>query len=110
MSWTANAAVTAGQCVAVAGASVVGIAADASLVTAGIATETAASGAHVPVAMFGIVRGVTASGAITAGARVIAAGAPAGSVKSGTTAGEVIGSALTLASTTGDTILLYVHH
>lgn len=110
MTFTANAAITAGQIVDMQTGSVVQPAADSSTTTQGIATETAASGAHVPIMMEGLARGVTASGAITAGVRVIAAGAPAGSVKSGTTAGQVIGTALTVATTTGGTILLFVHH
>ena len=110
MSFTANATCTAGQCVDIQTGTVVQPAADSSATTAGIVTESFASGAHGPVCANGVVRGVTASGAITAGARVIAAGAPAGSVKSGTTAGEVIGTAITASSTTGATIVLYVHH
>lgn len=110
MTFTANAALTAGQMVEFGAGTVLNIIADSSLVSAGVVTETTASGAHAPVMMEGLARGVTASGAITVGVRVIGAGAPAGAVKSGTTAGEVIGTALTAASTTGNTILLFVHH
>ena len=110
MGFTAETAITAGQCLSIDTGTVVTIAPDSSAQTIGIATETFASGAHGPVCATGVVRGVTASGAITAGVRVIAAGAPAGSVKSGTTAGEVIGTAITAATTTGNTIVLFVHH
>ena len=110
MGFTATAAITAGQVLEIETGTVVNVAADSSSVTIGVATQTFASGAHGPVCVTGVVRGVTASGAITAGARVIAAGAPAGSVKSGTTAGEVIGTAITAATTTGNTIVLFVHH
>lgn len=110
MTFTANAACTAGQVVDMQTGSVVQPAADTSTTTIGVATESAASGAHVPIMMEGLARGVTASGAITAGVRVIAAAVPAGAVKSGTTAGDVIGTALTAATTTGSTIILFVHH
>ena len=110
LGFTFNSAQTAGNVVAIAAGTVVDTPADGSLYTIGVVTQTTASGAHGPVCVTGVVRGVTASGAITAGARVIAAGAPAGSVKSGTTAGEVIGTAITAAAATGNTIVLFVHH
>jgi len=110
MSFTANATVVAGYCLDIRTGTVVQATSDGSATTIGIPTEAAASGAHVPVCITGVVRGVTASGAITAGARVIGAGAPTGAVKSGTTAGEVIGTAITAATTTGSTIVLFVHH
>lgn len=110
MGFTFNSAQTAGNVVAIAAGTVVDTPGDGSLYTIGVVIQTTASGAHGPVCATGVVRGVTASGAITAGARVIAAGAPAGSVKSGTTAGEVIGTAITAATTTGNTIVLFVHH
>lgn len=70
MSWTATAAVTAGNGVEIAAGSVVTPITTTSVVGLGVVTETAASGAHVPVCINGVVRGVVASGAITAGARV----------------------------------------
>ncbi len=110
MGFTSSAAITAGMCLDFNAGTTVEVAADSSLLTIGIATESFASGAHGPVCATGVVRGVTASGAINPGQRVIAAGAPAGSVKAGTTAGEVIGTAITASTTTGQTIVLFVHH
>lgn len=110
MTFTANAAITAGMFTEFATGTVVNVIADSSLISAGIAVETAASGAHIPILMTGIVRGATASGAITPGQRCIGAGAPSGAIKAGTTAGEVIATAISAASTTGATIICFVHH
>ena len=70
MSWTAAAAVTAGNGVEIQIGSVVIPITTTTVVGLGVVTETAASGAHVPVCINGVVRGVVASGAIVAGARV----------------------------------------
>jgi len=72
----------------------------------GVATETAASGAHVPVCINGVVRGVVASGAITAGQRV--EGATPGQFRAVSgTYNAVMGVAITAAANQA-TFVLYV--
>jgi len=109
-TFTANAAITAGNCVEFAAAGVLNVSTDNSTVAAGIAMETASSGTHCPVLMAGLVRGVTASGAITCGKRIIAG--PSGKVKqwgtTNTAADTKIGvSLLTLAD--ADTGIFYIN-
>lgn len=78
--------------------------------TFGVVLQATASGAHGAVITHGMVRGVVASGAISAGQRVHAAAAPVGSVYYHSTpvAAEIVGTAVTAATTTGSTIVLYV--
>ena len=76
----------------------------------GVVLQATASGAHGAVVTHGQVRGVVASGAITAGQKCITAGAPVGSVSgtSSPTVGQVVGIAITGATATGQTIVMYV--
>ena len=110
MTFTANAPITAGQFLEWGAGTVMNIITNASLVSAGIAVESAASGAHVPVLLEGIVRGAIASGAINPGQRCIGAGAPAGAIQAGTTAGQVISTCISAATVTGQAIIVFVHH
>jgi len=109
MTFTANAALTAGQWTAFATGTVVGIPADTTTTAAGVAVESAASGAHVPILLHGIVRGITASGSFSPGNRLVTAGAPAGAVKyaSAPSAETMIGYAITAATTTGQLVIVH---
>lgn len=76
----------------------------------GVVLQATASGAHGSVVTDGMVRGVQASGAITAGQELHASAAPVGSVYAPTTpvAGKIVGRAITAATATGQTIVMYV--
>ncbi|MEV5819289.1 capsid cement protein [Micromonospora haikouensis] len=93
---TTSAAVTGGQVLAVSGNGTVGPAGAASAAVVGVAAFDAASGARVSFFPRGKVHISTASGAITAAARVDAGAA--GTVASGTAAVTNIGIALTTAA------------
>jgi len=111
MGFTANQNITAGWVLELATGTVVQPGAATSLVTIGVATETFASGAHGPVCVTGVVRGVTASGAVAVGQRLLSAGIPVGAVVAGTTAGEVIGTAITATpAAPNSTLVMFVHH
>lgn len=70
----ANTAITAGQGVEFAAHGWLGVGSDASKVGAGVAINSAASGGKVSYCIKGRVRGVEASGSITAGYRLEHAG------------------------------------
>jgi len=108
--FTFNSAQTAGNVVKLATGTVVDTPATDDAATIGVVTQTTASGAHGPVCIRGVVKNVTASGAITVGQRVHAAAAPVGSVYYHSTpvSYETIGIAITASTTTGNTIVLYV--
>lgn len=104
--YTANGAITSGNCVAFTAADTVGVAANDSAVVAGAALETVANGERATVALTGIVK-MVASAAIAAGALVVSAGA--GKVKAGTfpathNATHVVGRATTAAAADGDPV------
>ncbi|MFG1846763.1 capsid cement protein [Micromonospora carbonacea] len=93
---TAATAITGGQVLAVAGNGTVGPAGAASAAVVGVAAFDAASGARVSYFPRGKVHVSTASGAITAAARVDSGAA--GTVASGTAAVTNVGIALTTAA------------
>lgn len=93
---TTSAAVTGGQVLAVSGNGTVGPAGVASAAVVGVAAFDAASGARVSYFPRGKVHVSTASGAITAGARVD--GGAAGTVATAASALTNIGVALTTAA------------
>ena len=106
MSWTTTAVVVAGNGVEIAAGSVVTPITTASTVGLGVVTESAASGAHVPVCINGVVRGVVASGAIGAGQRV--EGASLGQFRAlhaQTVSDEQMGVALTAAANQASFVL-----
>ena len=108
--FTFNSAQTAGAVVKISAAGIVDTPGTDDIAQFGVVMETTASGAHGPVVVEGIVRGVTASGAISAGQKLHTAAVPAGSVYHPTTptAGEIVGTAVTAASATGQLIAMYV--
>lgn len=109
MSWTTNVAVTAGNGVEETTGAVVQLITNQSVTGLGVVTETAASGAHVPVCIEGVVRGVTASGTIAAGRRVEGAGVTGWfkQIAGGADPDRQMGVALT-AATNGATFVMYV--
>lgn len=93
---TASATITAGQVVEVSGPSTVAPSAAASTKVVGVAAFDAAANQDVTVFARGITHISTASGAITAGARVDAGAA--GTVASGAAGVNNVGVALTTAA------------
>lgn len=96
---TASATITAGQVLEVTGSGTVGPAGAASTAVCGVAVGAAASGAPVRVFMPGGAWTSTASGGITAGARVIAGAAGTVATIGANTFATMIGTALTTATT-----------
>lgn len=94
---TTSAAVTGGQLLIVSGNGTVAASSAATHTYLGVAAFDAASGARVTIHKGGIQR-CTASGAITAGDRVMAAAAGAVATLSGTDYSQVVGVALTTAT------------
>jgi predicted RecA/RadA family phage recombinase len=94
----ASATITAGQLVEVTASGQVGPAGAASVKVLGVAANDAATGQDLTVFARGITHISTASGAITAGARVDAGAA--GTVASGASALTNIGIAMTTAADT----------
>lgn len=92
---TASATIVGGQLVMVSGSGTVAPATAASTAWYGVAGHNAASGEAVVVYSGGTQR-LTASGAITAGAPVVAGAA--GTVAAGTTVNQVVGIARTTAA------------
>lgn len=97
MTSTTSAAVTGGQVLVVSGSGTVAPSSAATHAVVGVAAFDAASGAQVTVHKGGVQR-VTASGAITAGDRVMAAAGGAVATLSGTDYSQVVGIALTTAA------------
>ncbi|MGN0126069.1 MAG: capsid cement protein [Rhodococcus sp. (in: high G+C Gram-positive bacteria)] len=94
VTFTASAAVTGGQLVAITGARTVGPAAAGSSAWIGVAAHDAANGAKVLVQSGGI-HELTATGAIAAGANVIAAAAGAvATIAAETDYSKVVGVAI----------------
>lgn len=95
---TTSAAVTGGQLLVVSGSGTVAPSAGASSAFVGVAAFDAASGAQVTVHKGGVQR-LTASGAITAGDRVVsAAGGTVATFGANTDTSLVVGIALTTAA------------
>lgn len=95
---TASAAITGGQLVVVSGNDTVAPSAAANAAWLGVATTDAASGARIGVTSGGV-QELTASGAIAAGAPVVAAAAGAvAALGAGTNYAQVVGIALAAAA------------
>lgn len=98
ITFTASAAITGGQLVAVTGARTVGPAAAGSSAWIGVAAHDAANGAKVLVRNGGVFE-LTASGAIAAGVNVIAAASGAvAAIGAETDYSKVVGVALAAAA------------
>lgn len=94
---TTSAAVTGGQLLIVSGSGTVAASSAATHLFVGVAAFDAASGAEVTIHKGGVQR-LTATGAITAGERVMAAAGGTVAAFSGTDYSQVVGVALTTAA------------
>jgi len=104
---TASATVTADQLLEVSGDGTVGPAGLASASVVGIALAGAASGAAVKMLCFGPVLSITSTGAITAGAKVIAGAAGVVATVGANTFEKIVGTALTTAA--GNVVKVVMH-
>jgi Uncharacterized conserved protein (DUF2190) len=95
---TASATVTADQLLEVSGDGTVGPAGAASTAVVGVALAGAASGAPVKMLCYGPVVSLTSSGAITAGAQVVAGAAGVVVTIGANTFEKIVGTALTTAA------------
>jgi hypothetical protein len=95
---TASATITADQLLEVSGDGTLGPAGAASVSVVGLALAGAASGAPVKALMFGPVLSMTSSGAITAGAKLVAGAAGVVTTIGANTFEKIVGTALTTAS------------
>jgi hypothetical protein len=95
---TASATITADQLLEVSGDGTLGPAGAASTSVVGLALAGAASGAPVKALMFGPVLSITSSGAITAGAKLVAGAAGVVTTIGANTFEKIVGTALTTAS------------
>ena len=103
ITFTADAAITAGQVLYVSAARQVTPTAGANAAVIGIAAHDAADGDKVLVLVGGVVK-VVASAAISAGALVVSAAAGKVATIASNTFDKLIGRALTAASDDGDVI------
>jgi hypothetical protein len=95
---TASATITADQLLEVTGDGTLGPAGAASAAVVGFALAGAASAAPVKALMFGPVLSLTSSGAITAGAKVVAGAAGVVTTIGANTFEKIVGTALTTAA------------
>jgi len=108
LSFTAGAAITAGQVVYISAANTVSPTSAATIAWVGVAAQDAASGSLVTVMTEGV-HTLAASGSIAAGANVIAAASGAVADQSTPSAGndpQVVGVALTAAANNLVTVLI----
>lgn len=103
LTFTADAAITAGQVVYLSAARQVTPTAGASAAVIGVAATDAADGDKVAVLVGGVVK-VTASAAIAVGALVVSAAAGKVATIASNTFDKLIGRALTAATDDGDVI------
>jgi len=103
----ASATVTADQLLEVTGDGTVGPAGAASVSVVGLALAGASSGQPVKMLCFGPVLSVTSSGAITAGAKVVAGAAGVVTTIGANTFEKIIGTALTTAA--GNVVKMVMH-
>lgn len=104
---TASATVTADQLLEVTGDGTVGPAGAASTSVVGLALAGAASGAAVRMLCFGPVLSIASTGAITAGAKVVAGAAGVVATIGAGTFEKIVGTALTTAS--GNVVKVVMH-
>jgi hypothetical protein len=104
---TASATVTADQLLEVSGDGTVGPAGAASAAVVGLALAGAASGAPVRMLCFGPVLSITSTGAITAGAKVVAGAAGVVATVGANTFEKIVGTALTTAA--GNVVKVVMH-
>jgi hypothetical protein len=104
---TASATITADQLLEVSGDGTLGPAGAASAAVVGIALAGAASAAPVKALMFGPVLSVTSTGAITAGAKVVAGAAGVVATVGANTFEKIVGTALTTAA--GNVVRVVMH-
>jgi len=104
---TASATITEGQLLEVTGDGTLGPAGAASAAVVGYALAGAASAAPVKALMFGPVLSITSSGAITAGAKVVAAAAGVVATIGANTFEKIVGTALTTAA--GNVVRAVMH-
>lgn len=104
---TASATVTAGQLLEVSGDGTVGPAGAASVAVVGYALADAASGAPVKMLCFGPVLSITSTGAITAGAKLVAGAAGVVATIGANTFEKIVGTALTTAA--GNVVKMVMH-
>lgn len=104
---TASATITVDQLLEVSGDGTLGPAGAASAAVVGVALAGAASAAPVKALMFGPVLSITSSGAITAGAKVVAGAAGVVTTIGANTFEKIIGTALTTAA--GNVVKVVMH-
>lgn len=104
---TASATITEGQLLEVSGDGTLGPAGAASAAVVGVALAGAASAAAVKALMFGPVLSITSSGAITAGAKVVAGAAGVVTTIGANTFEKIAGTALTTAA--GNVVRVVMH-
>jgi hypothetical protein len=104
---TASATITADQLLEVSGDGTLGPAGAASVSVVGVALAGAASAAPVKALMFGPVLSITSSGAITAGAKLVAGAAGVVTTIGGGTFEKIVGTALTTAA--GNVVRMVMH-
>ena len=104
---TASATITADQLLEVSGDGTLGPAGAASAAVVGVALAGAASAAPVRALMFGPVLSITSSGAITAGAKVVAGAAGVVTAIGANTFEKIVGTALTTAA--GNVVRVVMH-
>jgi len=104
---TASATITDGQLLEVSGDGTLGPAGAASVAVVGYALAGAASAAPVRALMFGPVLSITSSGAITAGAKVVAGAAGVVTTIGANTFEKIVGTALTTAA--GNVVKVVMH-
>jgi len=104
---TASATITEGQLLEVSGDGTLGPAGAASAAVVGYALAGAASAAPVKALMFGPVLSITSSGAITAGAKVVAGAAGVVTTIGANTFEKIVGTALSTAA--GNVVKVVMH-
>jgi hypothetical protein len=104
---TASATVTADQLLEVTGDGTVGPAGAASAAVVGLALAGASSGAAVRMLCFGPVLSIASTGAITAGAKVVAGAAGVVATVGANTFEKIVGTALTTAA--GNVVKVVMH-
>lgn len=104
---TASATVTEGQLLEVSGDGTLGPAGAASAAVVGYALAGASSSSPVKALMFGPVLSLTSSGAITAGAKVVAGAAGVVTTIGANTFEKIVGTALTTAA--GNVVRVVMH-
>jgi Uncharacterized conserved protein (DUF2190) len=104
---TASATITEGQLLEVTGDGTLGPAGAASAAVVGVALTGAASAAPVKALMFGPVLSITSTGAITAGAKVVAGAAGVVATIGANTFEKIVGTALTTAA--GNVVRVVMH-